>query len=477
MRNFYWPLALAVGALLAMPVTRAAQISPNPNPSWNTIVVEGGTSDSNALAFTNNGTITIQQGNTVMAGGELDNLAGVTLTNNGTIQSLVHPINSGLFINHGTVDNYGVVQGPAYNEFGATFNNHAGGTGGVNNAGTLNNAGSFSVGNGSTGVVYNTGLLRNVTNDAGGIVYNSGEIRVGDPLLSWPYSMGSLQTLGSVVNTGTINVNDDGDVTVQGQYWSGSFGSIQSDGEINLTGPTATFSVQAGATVTGTGVYVQDGGTTHVESVTYDPGSGPVEYVGLLEQDEIIINEGFLTGTGTVSSTSAPLYLGPNATVLPGNSPGTLTVDGDMDLWGTYVAEVDGTSLYDVLNITGSVNIESTSTLSLIFSYNPLVDDFFDVLVADQINGEFAFVTASFPDLGGGGGCGEGEGCEGGELFALASYTSAGYSYDLDLIVDAIGSLDVLRVTVTATPAVVPVPAAVWLLGSALGVLGFMRRS
>lgn len=471
-------LSTLVGLSLIFTGTHAAQIAPNPNPVGNTILVEGGTSDSNSLAFTNNGWITVQQGNTVMAGGELTNSAGATLTNNGLIQTLVHPINSGIFINAGLVENHGTVEGPNRNELGATFNNYAGASAGVSNYGQVTNAGTLGLVNYGTGVVDNTGLLRNVWNLSGGIINNAaaGEIRVGDPSLGYPYSLGSLVNHGTINNSGAIVVNDDSNVEVKGDPWGGSFGVIHSDGTINVVGINALFSVEAGATVDGTGTFIQDEGTTRISAANVDVGAGPQDFVGRLTQGEIVINGGTLAGTGVVESVNAPLVIGAAATIAPGNSPGTLTVEGDIDLDGLYIAEVDSLGSHDVLNVTGTATLGATSQLQLIFSFAPAVSDVFDVLVADSIVGDFSFIDATFPPPEGGGEGECGEGC--GEFFlAQTAYSSAGYGYDVSLIIDAIGSLDVLRVTITSVPvSAVPLPAAAWLFGGALGLLGWVRR-
>jgi hypothetical protein len=462
-------LLIGILAALGLFSAEAAQIAPNPNPVGNDIVVAGGESDSNGLAFTNNGNIVLMHGTTVLAGGELSNLAGATLTNNGVINAESWNVSQGIYRNYGLTENYGSVGGDIRNEVGGTFINYASGTGGVNNSGLLTNHGTFTGSN--SGTVDNYGVFRNLSNYSGGVFNNdsSAVLRAGDSSLAWPYNFGSISTAGTINNDGSIIIDSDSGLLVNGAYASGGSaptdGVIHNDGSITSGGSGSYVVIQAGGSIDGTGTFTQTDGVTYLESASAE---------GSIVQSEIRIEGGALTGVGRLQSTSAPLFIGAGATVAPGFSPGTLSVTGDLDLEGTYQAEIDGLGMHDVIDVTGSVSLGSGSTLDVIFSFAPVVSDVFDLLLGDEITGSFGFVNVTFPapppvECGSEEECGEG-------FSPYALYTSGGYGYDLSVIQDAIGTIDVLRLTITSVPAVVPVPAAFWLFGSALAGLGVLRR-
>lgn len=79
---------------------------------------------------------------------------------------------------------------------------------------------------------------------------------------------------------------------------------------------------------------------------------------GLLDNSGYIGNSGYLSGSGTITQNG---YIGNQSTahIAPGNSPGKLTVNGDLDLGeATLDIEVTGTTpatQYDVLEVTGDV--------------------------------------------------------------------------------------------------------------------------
>ncbi len=465
-------LTLALTLALAAGVAGAAQISPNPNPAFfGYINVIAGTSDTNAVGFTNNGYINIQHGNTVLAGGELSNLAGATLINNfdASIAAESWNVSQGIYRNYGTTENYGSVSGDIRNESGGVFTNYLSGTGGVNNAGHLTNYGTFSGSN--SGSVYNDGVFRNLSNLSGGYFFNSaaGVLRAGDSSLPFPYNIGTISNAGNIDNgvAGQIIVDGNAALLVRGSYASGGSaptnGVINNRGMINSSGNQANVVIEAGGSIIGDGDFTQTSGTTTLESAAAQ---------GSIVQSEIRIEGGTLTGTGRLESTSVPLFIGATATVAPGFSPGTLEVIGDLDFDGTYIAEIDGPGLHDVIDVTGTVTLGASSILDLVFSYAPAVTDYFDILLADVISGDWGSVSAIFPEPPPPE-CGEEEE----ECFIPeALYSSGDYGYDVSIIQDAIGSTDVLRLTITSAPAVVPVPAAVWMFGSALAGLGLLRR-
>lgn len=121
---------------------------------------------------------------------------------------------------------------------------------------------------------------------------------------------------------------------------------------------------------------------------------------GTLTNDGTIIsfvyNDGFLDGNGLIRGDLV------NAgTVSPGNSLGTITVDGTVTFLpgSTYAAEFTPDGRSDLLSVTGTTTIENGSTLQLAPLSAPQRYDFSTMTVLSSsggINGRFSAVTDPF---------------------------------------------------------------------------------
>ncbi len=144
-----------------------------------------------------------------------------------------------------------------------------------------------------------------------------------------------------------------------------------------------------------------------------------------------------------------------------------------MNLDGDYTNDIDaavtiqlgmvfGSVRNDTLNISGTANLNGTLNVSLseFLEFNPIdgsfttidfmpsLGDAFDILLAEEITGEFDLLTLATLD--------------------------EGLQWKLDYLFDEIGTTDVVRLSVVSS---VPVPPAIWLLGSGLlFLLNFSRR-
>ena len=108
-----------------------------------------------------------------------------------------------------------------------------------------------------------------------------------------------------------------------------------------------------------------------------------------MSQGNIDIQGGVLSGNGTLKSILSPLIIGENASVNPGQSPGTLTVNSDLDLFGTLVVEIVNGLSFDLLNINGTTAFASTSMIDFILapSFLPLDGLELEFLNADALLG------------------------------------------------------------------------------------------
>jgi hypothetical protein len=264
--------------------------------------------------------------------GELINRSSGSLSHDGML-------NTGSMVNEGQLSGWGFVnQGQVVNagQFQAwTFSNLAGGR--------LVNTGSF----------YHFGQFYN---EAGGRVENGGQMTAD----------------GQIVNRGEFIVSGH----LQNNAWT--WGPAYYTGSI-LNHQGGVFTVETGGTVAGPGTYFQN----DWYSVT--------RVNGTLAASDITLREGVLTGSGTLVGpvTLGSAWGGAGAAVQPGNSPGTLTVDGNLDAYYTrFDIDLAGPSLYDRLVVTGDarftggvVNFILHSPDGLHYDYRPAAGDAFTWLI------------------------------------------------------------------------------------------------
>jgi autotransporter-associated beta strand protein len=216
---------------------------------------------------------------------------------------------------------------------------------------------------------------------AGGTTISSGVLEIGNG--------GATGSLGGgvVANSGTLKFNRTGTLSVPNAI-SGT-GSLEQNG----TGTT----VLSGAS-TYTGATVVNAGTLQV--------SGSISGSSLTT----VRLGGTLSGTGSVGA-----LLVDGGTIAPGASPGILSAGNTTFNGGTFSLEINGTtagSLYDQLNVAGTVTLQSNTALAVNFGYTPGYGDTFTIINndgADSVLGGGLFtvggnplVDNAFYDLGNG---------------------------------------------------------------------------
>jgi hypothetical protein len=154
---------------------------------------------------------------------------------------------------------------------------------------------------------------------------------------------------------------------------------------------------------------------------------------GSISGSSLIIDGGSLTGSGAISAN-----LRTSGVVSPGDSPGTMTIDGEY--WqaptGTLLIELAGRDpgQFDVLAVSGQALLDGTLVLTFLDEFRPLLGDTFEVLTYGSRSGEFASI----------------------EVLGFSGYEFAPLYGDTSMLL--------------ATEAV-PEPATLGLLGIGLGVL------
>ena len=163
-------------------------------------------------------------------------------------------------------------------------------------------------------------------------------------------------TGGTLINN--FKLRNDGSITNAGMIESD--GTITNSGTFNNTG-----------TLAGSGTYIQTAGQT-VDN-------------GIMTQKLFAINGGTLSGAGIINGN---VSIGNLGSVSPGNSPGTITINGNFNSSGTLVFEITGTGLYDVLNINGSATFNGGNVeFDFINGFNAVAGDSWDFLNAGSVSG------------------------------------------------------------------------------------------
>jgi T5SS/PEP-CTERM-associated repeat protein len=134
--------------------------------------------------------------------------------------------------------------------------------------------------------------------------------------------------------------------------------------------------VDQSATVNAAGVNVIVSGGVFGTQTAY-PGVVTVRNGAILTAASLTINpNGTLNGDGTVA---ANVILA-GGTIAPGNSPGTLSINGNLTTTsGTFDLELASAALVDHINVSGNVTIGKDTIFNLKFSYVPQANEIFDI--------------------------------------------------------------------------------------------------
>ena len=382
---------------------------------------------------TNSGQIT---GDSDESGVQLD--MGGTVTNNagGTITGDAEGINidgaPGEVINSGTITgatNFGVIM-----RDGGSVTNHAGGlikgdnglagvsirggTGTIDNAGILRGNDDEGVELTAGGTIINRagGLIEGEADEAiqisggAGSVTNAGRIESinGGPTVlfdgfddRFEIQPGSLvtnaTTFPNAVNPGIVQAAGGTDTLAFGGTGTQTFDISTVDGN-NTAGAGEqylnfeTFVKEDASTFNFTG--------TNTEIGAFAVNGGLLNVNGNMGSTAFSVNGGTLGGSGTVGGTAIT-----GGTVAPGNSIGTLTVNGALNLGAgsIYAVEVDAAGNSDLIDVTGTVTLGG-GTLSVLATgggtYGPSTDY---IIIAndgvDAVAGTFGTITTDLAFL------------------------------------------------------------------------------
>lgn len=319
----------------------------------------------------------------------------------------------------------------------------------------------------------------------GSFAQTDGTVTVAETLVIGRHSKGSeatgynTYTLSGDVKTSTLTTGG----TVVGAFGTGTFtqtGGTHTTGTLVLgynyntdsgSGPigpgNGTYELKGGSLTSdfqrigleGAGTFTQTDGTNTVKDtmvIAQEKGcTGTYNFLGgSLNAANIYVNQGGLfKGIGTINGYDGnPVNFVNAGIVAPGSSPGTLTINGNytQDPLGILEIELGGSGNHDILNITGTADLNGTLKLLLYGDYTTSevkVGDFFDVLFASEITGGFTI-----------------------------NGSATGWTWDVAYL-NLTGSDDKLDTVRLTAQAPVPVPPSIWLLGAGLvGLIGLRRK-
>ena len=203
---------------------------------------------------------------------------------------------------------------------------------------------------------------------------------------------GLVNLTGGTFDTSSTSMVNAGQVVGHGILRTGG---LSNEGSVTLTGGATT--VNGNVVNEATGQF----------EVAYDPAvfTGYVENYGTFKVTDttvVFAGGGTVTGLGGVIGGTGTITGGlVNAlgTVAPGNSAGTLSIDGDFSQsgGGTLAVELADADLADLLAIDGTATLDGTLEVLLLGGYAPVPGQEWMILSAvGGISGSFAGVTPGY---------------------------------------------------------------------------------
>lgn len=343
-----------------------------------------------------------------------------TLTKTGsgtTILTGANTYTSGTAVNGGTLQGDTTsLQGNILNNAIVNFDQAVNGTyagvmngGGVltkTGTGTLTLTGANFYTGGST---VTAGTLQGDTTSLQGAITNNAAVNF-DQVANGTYT-GAMSGAGAITKTGAgtlvltgANVYTGGTTvtagTLQGNT-SSLQGNITNNAAVNFDqAATGTYTGVMSGTGTfaklGAGNLILTGANTHSGATTVNAGTLSVN--GSIANSAVIVNNGgTLGGTGTLGTTS----ILSGGVLAPGNSIGTLTVNGNLSFatGSVYRVEVNGAGANDRINVTGTAALNGTVDVQAASGTYQASTQYTILNAAGGRTGNFAGVTSNLAFL------------------------------------------------------------------------------
>jgi len=367
-----------------------------------------------SLTKTGGGTLTLSEANTY-SGGTIINAGTVSIGNDGNLGNAAGALTFGggtLRVTSGFTLNRSVT----LNAGGGTFDTNGNSltlSGNMTGTGFLTKIGLGTLilsgtNNYSGGTTVTAGILQGDTTSLQGGITNNSQVTFNQNT-NGTYAgvisgTGSLtkEGTGTVILTGTNNYSGGTTVTagiLQGDTTSLQ-GSVANNSQVvfnqgaagtytgNMTG-TGTL------TKTGAGTLTLSGTNTYTDTTTIDAGSLSVN--GSITSPVTIGAAGTLMGNGMITGDVTN-----SGTLAPGNSIGTITVNGDytQNIGSTYQVEVNAAGQSDRLVVTGTATLNDGTVSVLAESGNYKMSTLYTILTAaGGVTGTYSGVTSNLAFL------------------------------------------------------------------------------
>ena len=382
------------------------------NPSSNV------SSSDNTGTFNNFGMVTKSSGSGASEISAMFNNSGsVDVTQGGVLRLSGGGTHSGSFGGDGVVE---FTAGTHTLLAGVSFNNIALGAASLDAAIDYSIAGTATFYGGKL-----SGIGRTILNGPSSVVYSvsldSGRVLENHNVLDFNGDYKVINGDGSIDNQGTVRKS-------AGTDSSSIFTHFSNSGTVDVQSGTLSFRGLA-ANFTNNGILHTDAGAVLLASSIENTSNGIISGTGT-----VALNGGTLTNAGQIN---------------PGNSPGTLTVDGNLVLTSTsnLNIEIAGLNDFDKLIVTGQAILGGSLNLYAVNGYKPSLGDSFDFLWFDSILGNFDRVN----------------------LFGFDSGISARWDFNA-------GSLQLSFGVSPSNNSQIPEPSTIWLLIGGWGAWMTSRR-
>jgi autotransporter-associated beta strand protein len=330
-------------------------------------------------AFTNNAAMAISAGVGRTDFFDTSDAANSTFTNNGSTVSgagggLVRFFDNSTAGNATISNNGGTVSGPPNQE-------HGGAVAFLNNstAGSATLIAMGGTGGGDGGIIF----FEN--NSAGGTarveVFGNGNLEI-----SLHEAPGV--TVGSIEGNGNVFLGAN-KLTVGSNNLSTLFSGVAQDG--GLAGGTGGSLTKVGA-----GVLDLMGANTYTGNTNINGGVLKVD--GSVTSNTLVNRDATFTGTGTVHGS---VTNNNGATVSPGDSPGTLTVNSyTQKQWGTLLIDIAGSGAgqSSLLDDLGDATLDGYLSPVLLDGFIPEIGDSFTIMSYSHLIGEFSRIQGQVFD-------------------------------------------------------------------------------